>query len=58
MADSKAKKEWIKSHTSYVGLRLNNKTDADILDRISAVPNKQGYIKALIRQDIQKDGKK
>ena len=33
-------------------LKLNRKTDADILARLDAAPSKQGYIKALIRADM------
>lgn len=31
---------------------LNVKNDADIIERLNAVRNKQGYIKRLIREDI------
>lgn len=37
-----------------VTLKLNRKTDADVLQRLAEVPSKQGYIKALIRDDIKK----
>lgn len=33
---------------------LNRKTDADILQKLSEVESKQGYIKDLIRKDIAK----
>lgn len=33
---------------------FNRKTDADILTRLDAVENRQGYLKALIRADIEK----
>lgn len=33
-------------------LKLNKGTDMDILAKLKDVPNKQGYIKQLIRQDI------
>lgn len=33
---------------------LNRKTDADILQKLSEVESKQGYIKELIRKDIAK----
>lgn len=33
-------------------LKLNRNTDADILAMLDEVPNKQGYIKQLIRADI------
>lgn len=39
-------------------MKLNTKTDADILARLAQEPNKQGYIKRLIRADIEKEGKK
>lgn len=38
--------------TKKILLKLNLKTDADILKRLEEVPNKQGYIKELIRKDI------
>ena len=37
-----------------VALRLNILTDADILQLLDEVDNKQGYIKELIRADIAK----
>ena len=33
-------------------IKLNRKTDADILAHLATVGNKQGYIKALIRADM------
>ncbi len=40
-------------NTVQVHLKLNLKTDADILAKLKAVPSKQGYIKELIREDIK-----
>lgn len=37
-----------------VSIKLVNTTDADILAHLDSLPNKQGYIKALIRADISK----
>lgn len=37
-----------------VPLRLNLNTDSDILDKLDQVPSKMGYIKELIRKDMQK----
>lgn len=31
---------------------LNHNTDSDVLQKLNAVPSKQGYIKSLIRADI------
>ena len=33
-------------------IEYHKKTDADILEALESVPNKQGYIKSLIRKDI------
>lgn len=34
------------------GLKLNIKTDKKIIEKLNSVPNKQGYIKNLIKNDI------
>lgn len=36
-----------------VRMALNKKTDADIIEHLEKVGNKQGYIKELIRQDMK-----
>ena len=36
------------------GLKLNLKTDADIIAKLESVESIQGYIKELIRNDIEK----
>lgn len=41
-------------HTVQIHLKLNTKTDADILAQLDAVESKQGYIKLLIRDDIKR----
>lgn len=56
MATSEARKRAVKKYdaanTVQVTLKLNKKTDADILERLAKCPNKQGYIKELIRCEI------
>ena len=42
-----------KSNIIQVNLRLNKKTDADIIAALETVGNKQGLIKALIREKIK-----
>ena len=42
-------------HTRQIHLKLNLKTDADILKKLNSVDSKQGYIKNLIREDIKKN---
>lgn len=41
-------------NTTRLYIRLNNKTDSDILEHLNRIENKQGYIKALIRQDMKR----
>ena len=48
-AQSKYKKE----NTKQITLQLNLKTDADILNKLASVPNKQGYIKESIRKNMK-----
>lgn len=52
MADSQAKAAWIKEHTTFIGVKLNNNTDSDLIAKLDSVPSKQGYIKDLIRADL------
>ena len=40
-------------HTVQIKLKLNKETDADILEQLAKVGNKQGYIKELIRKDMR-----
>lgn len=46
--------EWDKANTKQIKMKLNLNTDADILEKLESVPNKQGYIKELIRKDLEK----
>ncbi len=39
-----------------VVVKLNRKTDADILAALGAQENRQGYIKNLIREEIKRRG--
>jgi hypothetical protein len=41
------------ANTVQVTLKLNLRTDADILEKLASVPSKQGYIKQLIRADMK-----
>lgn len=52
-AQIKASNKYDKENTKSVLLKLNKKTDADIIKMLDAVPSKMGYIKGLIRRDIE-----
>lgn len=52
-ARKRAQIKYNKAHTWQVTLRLNLRTEADIIKRLEEVGNKQGYIKRLIRADME-----
>lgn len=51
-AQKKASNKHNKENTKIISLRLNFRTDKDILEKLDNVPSKMGYIKELIRKDI------
>ena len=52
-AQKRATRKYDKEHSRQILLKLNKKTDADILAKFDAVPNMQGYVKTLIRDDLK-----
>lgn len=42
-----------KKNTKMICVRLSYNTDADILKKLDEVDSKMGYIKGLIRKDLQ-----
>lgn len=50
----RATAKYDKANTKGLYLKLNVKTDADIIQRLDKEINKQGYIKQLIRDDLNK----
>lgn len=44
--------DYDKANTTRLAVKLNNTTDKDILEWLRLMPNKQGYIKDLIRTDM------
>ena len=50
-AQLRAQAKYDKENTVQVKIKLNKKTDSDILEILNIVSNKQGYIKELIRID-------
>lgn len=47
-----AQKKYDELHRRNYGFRLHNELDADIISKLASVPSMQGYIKQLIRQDL------
>lgn len=52
-SQKESNKKYDKNNTKQIKLKLNLKTDKDVLDKLNSVGNKQGYIKKLIRNDIK-----
>lgn len=50
-AQVKASAKYDRENTKGIYLKLNKVTDADIIERLEKIKNKQGYIKELIRKD-------
>ena len=51
-----ATQEYDKNNTTRINLKLNNKTDADIIEKLGEVENVQGFIKAIIRNEMEGAG--
>ena len=54
-AQLKATAKYQKANTKSYVIRLNLNTDADIIAKLESVDNKQGYIKSLVRSDLNSD---
>ena len=52
-AQKRAVLKYDTANTTQLHLKLNNKTDADILAWLAQQENVQGYIKKLIREDVE-----
>lgn len=53
-----AQQRYDKIHTTRIcGIKLNLKTEKDIIDKLRKELNKQGYIKNLIRKDLENNKK-
>lgn len=50
----RASVKYNKENTVQISLKLNRTTDADLIESLNRIANKQGYIKGLIRRDITK----
>lgn len=53
MSQLPSKTRWDKENTVVITMKLNKNQDADIIDKLNSVDNKQGYLKELIRADIK-----
>ena len=54
-AQVNASNKYNKANTTAFTFRFNNENDADIIEHLQSLDNKNGYIKELIRENIKKD---
>lgn len=48
-----SKLNWDKEHTKQIKAKLNYNTDADIIEHLKNIDNVAGYLKDLIRRDME-----
>ena len=53
-AQRRASAKYDKTNARYMTLKLNMKTEADLIEWLDSIDNRQGYIKRLIREDMKK----
>ena len=53
-AQQAAQKRYDAQNTRVYTFKLNNKTDADLIEYLDGVPNKQGAIKTALREHIER----
>lgn len=53
-AQLKAGYKYDKANTKQFHLKLNKRTDKDVIERLLGTGNVQGYIKGLVREDIER----
>ena len=53
-AQRRAQRRYDEKNTRQVHIKLNLRTDKDVLARLDEVQSKQGYIKRLIRDDLER----
>lgn len=51
-SQKRASARYDQRNTRQIKLKLNVRTDADILAKLDSVENKQAYVKELIRKDM------
>lgn len=58
MSKYESQDKYDKANTVQFKMKLNKKWDKEIIEKLNSVDNKQGYIKELIRADINEEDAK
>lgn len=51
--NKRAREKYAKEKTTSIAIRFMHNTEADLLEYLNSMPNKAGYIKSLIRADME-----
>lgn len=54
--NKRAREKYAKEKTTSVSIRFMNNTETDLLEYLNFMSNKAGYVKSLIRADMEKQG--
>lgn len=52
--NKRAREKYAKEKTTFIAIRFMHNTEADLLEYLNSMPNKAGYIKSLIRADMER----
>jgi hypothetical protein len=52
ITETAARKKWTQKNTTHITMKLQNSTDADIIEYLRTCDSKQGIIKKAIREHI------
>ena len=53
-AQKRAREKYNKETYKFTTFKLNKTTEADLIKHLEAQPNKQGYLRELIKKDLEK----
>lgn len=53
--NKRAREKYAKEKTTSIAIRFMHNTESDLLEYLNSQPNKAGYIKSLIRADMERN---
>ena len=56
-AQKRASAKYDAANTVQFKIKLNKNNDGDMIDYLKGLDNRQGHLKALIREDMEKNGR-
>lgn len=58
MPDYPSKRRYDAENVVRVSVAFNRRTEPGLVARIEAEPNRAGYLKRLVREDVERDGRR